>query len=69
MTFGGNRRTTSAWPDSIPIGLVGKTKSLTQRGVTHLRRNTEFRGTGSTFLLTKNPYRSFGMALGREIEP
>jgi hypothetical protein len=69
MTFGVDRGTTSAWLDSIPIGLFGKTKSLTQGGVTQPRKNTEFFGTSSTFLLTKNPYRSFGMALGREIEP
>lgn len=30
MTFGVNLGTTSAWSDSIPIGILGKTKSLAQ---------------------------------------
>ena len=69
MAFGVNRGTTSAWSNSIPIGILGKTKSLAQGGLTQLRKNTELGGTSSSLLLTKNPYPNFGTALGRMMEP
>jgi len=69
MAFCVNRGTTSAWSDSIPIGILGNTKSLAQGGVTQLRKNTKLGGNSHSLLLTKNPYPSLGTALGRMMEP
>jgi hypothetical protein len=69
MTFGVNRGNDLSVAGFYPHRNLWQNEITRTGGLTRLGKNTELGGTSSSLLLTKNPYPSFGMPLGRKMEP